>query len=113
MKKTSFTERIRSALFAAITHTAADLKLCAKNPDKDFSRNRKLPLEVMLSMLIGMGSGSLAKELYEQFDYSTETATVSAFVQQRKKIRPEAFANIFKATPHNGARAFGEGFCSS
>ncbi len=96
MKKTSFAERIRSALFATITHTAADLKLCAKNPDKDFSRSRKLPLEVMLSMLIGMGSGSLTKELYEQFDYSTETATVSAFVQQRKKIRPEAFANIFK-----------------
>lgn len=96
MKKLSLAERIRSALFAAITHTTADLMLCAKNPDKDFSRSRKLPLEVMLSMLIGMGSGSLTKELYEWFNYSADTATASAFVQQRKKIRPEAFANIFK-----------------
>lgn len=96
MKEPLFAERIRSALFAAIKHTSADLKLCAKNPDKDFSRSRKLPLEVMLSMLIGMGSGSLTKELYEQFEYSADTATVSAFIQQRKKIRPEAFANIFK-----------------
>ena len=68
MKKTIFAEVIRSALFAAITHTATDLKLCAKNPDKDFSRSRKLPLEVMLSMIIGMGSGSLTKEPYEQYD---------------------------------------------
>lgn len=49
----------------------------------------------MLLMLIGMGSGSLSKELYDWFGYTSSTATASAFVQQRNKIRPEAVKMIF------------------
>ena len=71
-------------------------KACAKNPERDFSRNRKLPLKTMLLMLVGIGGGSLAKELYDWFGYSSNTASSSAFVQQRDKIRPEALERIFK-----------------
>lgn len=46
-------------------------------------------------MLIGMGSGSLSKELYDWFGYTSSTATASAFVQQRNKIRPEAVKMVF------------------
>ena len=49
----------------------------------------------MLLMLVGIGGGSLAKELYDWFGYSPNTATSSAF-QQRDKIRPEALELIFK-----------------
>lgn len=49
----------------------------------------------MLLMLIGMGGGSLVKALYDWFGCSASTATVSAFVLQRDKIRPEALETIF------------------
>lgn len=95
MKRRSYPERIRAALFLAIKRTAANLDACVKLPGKDFSRTRKLPLQAMLLMLIGMGSGSLSKELYDWFGYTSSTATASAFVQQRNKIRPEAVKMIF------------------
>ena len=70
MKRRSYPERIRAALFLAIKRTAANLDACVKVPGKDFSRTRKLPLQAMLLMLIGMGSGSLSKELYDWFGYT-------------------------------------------
>lgn len=96
MKKDPNPERIRKALFHSIRRVAEDLKSCVKTPGKDFSRNRKLPLQTMLLMLVGIGGGSIAKELYDWFGYTSSTATVSAFVQQREKIRPEAIKKIFQ-----------------
>ncbi len=87
VNRKSYPERVRSALFHAIKKTAANLDACVKVPGKDFSRKRKLPLQTMLLMLIGMGGGSLSKELYDWFGYTPSTATASAFVQQRNKIR--------------------------
>ena len=95
MNRKSDPERVRSALFHAIKKTAANLDACVKIPGKDFSRKRKLPLQTMLLMLIGMGGGSLSKELYDWFGYTPSTATASAFVQQRNKIRSKAIEMIF------------------
>ena len=63
VNRNSYPEHVRSALFHAIKKTAANLDACVKVPGKDFSRKRKLPLQTMLLMLIGMGGGSLSKEL--------------------------------------------------
>jgi len=95
MKTKSYPERIRTALSHVIKQVATNLDVCVKRPGKDFSRTRKLPLQTVLLMLIGMGGGSLVKELYEWSGYSAETATVSAFIQQREKIRPEALEMVF------------------
>lgn len=43
-----------------------------------------------------MGGGSLSKEIFEWFDYAEDTVSVSAFVQQRSKIKYEALNFIFK-----------------
>ena len=95
VNRKSYPERVRSALFHAIKKTAANLDACVKVPGKDFLRKRKLPLQTMLLMLIGMGGGSLSKELYDWFGYTPSTATASAFVQQRNKIRSKAVEMIF------------------
>ena len=58
VNRKSYPERVRSALFHAIKKTAANLDACVKVPGKDFSRKRKLPLQTILLMLIGMGGGS-------------------------------------------------------
>ena len=96
MKRELYPASIKAALMHSIDKVSSDVERCVRIPGKDFTRSRKLPLKTMLLMLIGIGGGSLAKELYDWFGYKTDTPTVSAFVQQRDKIKPEALEMIFK-----------------
>lgn len=65
-----------------------------RNPGRDFSRNRKLPFSTIIKSIIGMESKSLTNELIDFFNTS-DFPSASAFVQQRLKIKPEAFKAIF------------------
>lgn len=67
-----------------------------KNPDKDFTRNRKLSFEKVMLTLISMGGGSISKELLDAGSYNAKIPTTSAFVQQRDKILPYAFEYLFR-----------------
>lgn len=96
MKYKTDPNHIRTALLRSIQTAATKLDICVKNPKKDFSRKRKLPLETMLLMLVGMGSGSLSKELYDWLEFSEDMPSASAFVQQRNKVRPEAMELVFR-----------------
>ena len=96
MKRELYPASIKAALMHSIDKVSSDVERCVRVPGKDFTRNRKLSLKTMLLMLIGIGGGNLAKELYDWFGYKTDTPTVSAFVQQRDKIKPEALETIFK-----------------
>lgn len=66
-----------------------------KNPQKDFTRKRKLDFKEMLRILLSIGGNSLKLELMEYFSYNVNTATSAAFVQQRDKLLPEAFEFLF------------------
>jgi len=67
-----------------------------KNPQTDFTRKKKLPFETVMQLLISMGGNSLYKELLESQGYDVNTATSSAFVQQRNKILPSAVEFLFQ-----------------
>lgn len=49
----------------------------------------------MLNILLSLGGNSLKIELMKYFSYDVETATCSAFVQQRGKILPEVLELLF------------------
>ena len=66
-----------------------------KNPEKDFTRERKLSFEKVITCLLGMGGGSLANELMDQFGCCADLVTVSAFIQQRNKLLPSALETLF------------------
>lgn len=68
-----------------------------KNPESDFTRKKKLPFETVMHLLISMGGNSLYKELLEAQGYNVNTATTSAFIQQRNKILPAAMEFLFHA----------------
>lgn len=53
--------------------------------------------KTIIKMIMGMGSGSLSGEILKWFDYAEDTASVSAFVQQRSKIKYNALKFIFKS----------------
>ena len=65
------------------------------NPGTDFTRNRKLPFEKVLSLLLKMGGHSLRDEMLDHLEFKDLPASVSALVQQRSKILPEAMEYLF------------------
>lgn len=66
-----------------------------KNPLRDFTRKRKLSFSDTIMMLISMECGSIRSELLKYFNYSPETVTSSAFIQQRDKLKPNALEHLF------------------
>ena len=82
---------IKETLSLLIREMSESPSLFVKNPGKDFTRNRKLPFETVVQLLICMGGNSVYKELLESQGYDMNTATSAAFVQQRNKILPCAF----------------------
>ena len=67
----------------------------SRNPQADFSRNRKLSFEQMVQAILCMRDGSLANEMMDFFGIREDLETTSAFVQCRSKILPEAFEGLF------------------
>lgn len=88
---------VKKLLLSKIENVAENPSDYCVNSKTDFTRNRKLSLKQMLTGIIGMGGGTLTNELLDMFNYSADTVTSSAFIQQRNKIKPEAFETIFKA----------------
>ena len=86
-------KEILSHIISSLSDNPSDF---LQNPSKDFSRNRKLSFETIIKLMIGMGGNSLCKEIYDWFNYSEDTASVSAFVQQRNKISSKAMEYIFR-----------------
>ena len=82
---------VKETLTSLIHEMSESPALYVKNPGKDFTRERKLPFETVMQLLISMGGNSIYKELLEATGYNLNTATSSAFVQQRDKILPDAF----------------------
>lgn len=87
-------KHIKKLLMSEIETVAnASDKYCS-NPGRDFSRKRKLSFKKVVESIIGMGSKGLTNELIDIFDNEPDMPTTSAFVQQRSKIKPEAFKDI-------------------
>lgn len=89
--------KVRKTLITLIHDMGKSAWLYAKDPERDFSRNRKLPFEKLLALLISMGGGALTKELLDYFKCSPKTASSSAFIQQREKLLPEALEFLLHA----------------
>ena len=88
-------KQLKKLLMSKIHEVVKNSKLYCINPEKDFSRKRKLTMEKLITGIIGMESGSLTNELIDLFDASPGVPTASAFSQQRCKISPDAFRTVF------------------
>ena len=86
---------VKEVLNTAIAKLCENAKMFVKNPKRDFTRDRKLPLREMISILLCMEGGSLTNELLRYFKCSKHTASSSAFIQQRQKIKESAFPSLF------------------
>lgn len=90
-----YANSLKETLTSLIREMSAAPALYVKNPETDFTRKKKLPFETVMQLLISMGGNSIYKELLESQGYDVNTATTSAFVQQRNKILPSALEFLF------------------
>ena len=91
----NFPEHVKNKLLSLIQEMATVPWFFSKNPNVDFSRNRKLDFASIIKFILSMESGSIKKELLEYFHFSTDTPSASAFCQQRAKLSPETFWFLF------------------
>lgn len=96
-------EKVKSQLQSAISNLAECKWFFTRDPQKDFTRNRKLSFEQIIRAVLTMRGGSIANEMMDIFGISENLATTSAFVQQRAKILPEAFESLFNLFAKNAA----------
>ena len=69
----------------------------AKSPDVDFTRSRKLPFNTLITTILRMEGQSMGNELISIFPKASETPSVSAFVQQRNKLKAGVFDELFRS----------------
>ncbi len=90
-----YANALKQTLTSLIREMSAAPEPYVKNPETDFTRKKKLPFETVMQLLISMGGNSIYKELLESQGYDINTASTSAFVQQRNKILPSAVEFLF------------------
>ena len=91
----NYPKHIKNTLHSVIRDMAKHPEDFCHCPEKDFTRKRKLPFEKVLTFLVKMGGHSLRDEMLDSLDFKEVPASVSALVQQRRKILPEALEYLF------------------
>lgn len=101
-------KEVRNTLLALIQEVVKNAPAFVRDPGRDFTRKRKLDMETLLCVLLGMEDKSLSCELLHHFGVSPDIASVPAFVQQRAKLLPESLAYIFQrfASMFHGDRLY-------
>lgn len=94
-------KQIKKSLNCAISKVASNPNEFCKNPGKDFSRKRKLPLKKVMQSILSLSGKDLKCEIMDSFDFSVDSPSVSAFVQQRSKLTSVAFETVFKEFTHS------------
>lgn len=91
-----FHETVKNYFKSAVDLTVSNISQFTRNPDKDFSRKRKIPPELLISFLVSQGASSTRVELLDFFDLNVSSPSVSALNQQRKKLSPDALEAVLK-----------------
>ena len=92
----NYPKHIKNTLHSVIRDMAKHPEDFCCCPEKDFTRNRKLPFDELLTLLVKMGGHSLRDEILDCFGCKETPASVSALVQQRSKLLPKAMEYLFR-----------------
>lgn len=87
---------IKKHFVSAVNSVTADISKYVGNPDKDMTRRRKLPPDVLISFLVSQGASNTKNELLDFFKFDVEKPSASAAIQQRSKLKPNALETVLK-----------------
>ena len=85
---------IKEMLCDDIKSMEKNIQQFVKNPETDFTRNRKLPFQQIMKFIIALEKETISDELFKYFEYGKNIPTASAFCQQRAKILSEALREL-------------------
>ena len=91
----NYIQHVKEKLLESIQSLESQKEMFVLHRDKDFSRNRKLPFETMIKLILEMAGNTLDHELRHYYSFSLDMPTVSSFVQRRGLISPDAFLYLF------------------
>lgn len=93
----NYPKHIKSTLHSVIRGMAKHAEDFCRRPGKDFTRDRKLSFEKLLTLLVKMGGRhSQRDEMPDCLDFKKSPASVSAPVRQRSKLLPEALEYLLR-----------------
>lgn len=75
------------------------------NPDRDFTRDRILPLSKIVQIGVLKSGGTLNEELRFNLGLGHDSVSASAYIQQRAKLTPEFYRAFFDAQRFEITRA--------
>ena len=87
-------ERAIRALRAAVLEVASDPEACARDPARDFTRSRKIPLPLLITTMVTWGRDTIGIELEDVDGWTGGAPTASAFCQQRAKLRGDVMPRV-------------------
>lgn len=90
-----FHQKIKALFQSAVSHVSFNISKFTLHPEKDLTRNKKLPPDKLISFLVSEGSSSTKNELLDFFDMDVAAPTASAFNQQRAKLKSDAVEAVF------------------
>ena len=95
--QTNYLKKLRGVLNNCIDELDQTRNLYVFNPERDFTRNRKISFKDVFRLMITIQSKTMPNEIIDYFGHTSDSPTKSAFIQQRSKIIPEAWENLFRS----------------
>ena len=86
--------KIKNIFLSAVDSVIANPEQFAVNPAKDFSRQRKITPDTLISFLVSKGSSSARVEMLDFWGMDPQMPSLPALNQQRAKLRPEALEAV-------------------
>ena len=80
----------------AVSHVASVPEACARDPARDFTRERKLPLRRVLWIMATWAWDTIGIELENVDGWTGGAPSASAFCQQRAKLRDDAMPRLHR-----------------
>lgn len=90
-----FLSNLKSTLDNCITELDEIHSMFCRNPESDFTRNRKLSFREYIQFMLQMQSKSVSNEILDFFEHSLFAPSKSDFTQQRYKLLPEGWDFLF------------------
>ena len=99
--------KIKDAFLSAVNSVIADPEQFAVNPEKDFTRQRKITPDTLISFLVSKGSSSARVEMLDFWGLDQEMPSLPALNQQRAKLKPEALEAVLAGVNDSVSRLAG------
>ena len=85
---------VKQSLLNQIQDLSEHPELYCRNPERDFTRKRKLPFCTLIHFILNMHGGSLTNEVLDYFCCEGSNVSPSAVVQMRDKLKAGVFKDL-------------------